>query len=408
MAASSTTPTTTPYGTLSLLALIAGGLLAVGGACAGLAVLALPLFASRNPITDTTLLGSFTAIGLVYGTLLLLTGVGLRQGRLTERFHLPHPAVFVLLFVAAIVLGQMVLAADLLPAYLFPPLYILVSAAIPLTLLAYQARRAPATSYRSVLAQFTWGGLATTVLALVFEILVGVVLFVASLIALWLLLGTAGINALAQQLTSSLDDPGRLMSILAQDPRVLIVVGLAAGTGVALLVPLVEELLKSLGPAMLMARAKPSRGAALLWGLAAGAGFAFTENMLNSQGSLDLNGLGLPGAQKGVWAATMLLRGGTSLIHIVAACTVAAGWHSALVRGKLSRLILFGLVAGGAHGTWNLLSLALGGALGTAFTQDFSVSPFGLVLVGGVLVALAILLLCCIVWLRFLNTWATR
>lgn len=388
----------TPYRTLSVVALAAGLLLALGGVCGAVAgVLALPTLARGSPVANSTSLASLSAIGLLYGALLALTGWRLRSTRPVSDFRLPHPLIFLGLFIASLAVGQMVLANAIAPAILFPIAHILAAGAVPLAALGYAARRAPSVSSRSVLAQFTWGGLVSIVLALIVEIIIGALLFFLVLLVLVIVLGYARVNELAQRAALSLDDPGRLVSILSQEPVVLILAGLTAGLGVALLVPLVEELLKSLGPAILIARAKPSLGTALLWGVAAGAGYAFTENLLNAQGSL-----GLPGAGVGVWAGTMLLRGGTSLIHVTATATVAAGWHRALVGGKTRRLLGLAIIALGGHGAWNVLSIALGGALGVAFGQDGALNPLGLALALGVLGALGILLLGCVLWLRSL------
>ncbi len=147
---------------------------------------------------------------------------------------------------------------------------------------------------------------------------------------------------MVQLFTPYLTRPGVFLSVLAFG---------------ALIVPLTEEALKSIGVWLLVGRRlTPAAGFAA--GAISGAGYAFMESLL-----LTSNGQG--------WAGLMIARIGTSALHIVT--TALMGWAlaSAWRYGRYLRLgtVYLGMVA--LHGTWNGLTLytafqSLGQAAGQA------------------------------------------
>lgn len=382
-----------------------GVALLVVSVCALLTFLIYPFLPRPDALPVNTAVLSIAAILIVYGALLIYIGRALQQDRLRAPFRLPSPYVLLGAFFLALVVGQLILLVNILPALLFPLWHVLVSLLFPLTMLAFVTPRLDLVSTRSVLAQFTWGGLVTILLALVLELVIGGILAVLALVGIALVLGPNPMNELARALTQVPADSGRIIEIVLQQPLSALIAGGAAFFMIVVLVPFIEELLKATGPALLMARRVrnnflPTRGNALLWGLAAGAGYAFSENMLNGQGTLT-GGEGL----SNFWAGAMLLRAGTSLMHMITTATVSAGWYEALVARRVLRMPLLLLAAVLAHAIWNTSALLLAGvsASRTANTPLASISTALNILVLGLL---AVLFAGGLFWLRALVQWA--
>lgn len=398
------TPVTPPYRTLALAALGVGALLLAGSVCAGFSFLLVPLLGAPGALATNTSVGSIVAIAMGYGALLVLIGRGLLREQGSARFHLPSPVLFLVGFFVVLLVGQAILTVNVGSAYLFPAWHVLASLFVPLTVLSFAAQRVSPVSMRSMLAQFSWGGLVTIALAVVFELVIGIVLLVVAVIALTLVLGAERIRELGTAFQSGAGDPERLMEIIAREPIALVIGAVAALVMFVLVVPLLEEILKATGPAILMARRVRANGIskseALLWGLAAGAGYAFTENMFNAQGAV-ANSEGVVG----FWAAAMLLRAGTSLLHMIATATVAVGWYQALIDKKTKRLLWLVAASTAAHAAWNSGAVLLGGVsvLNQAGGNLALLSTF---LTAAVLLFLILLFVGFVIWLMRLVRWA--
>jgi hypothetical protein len=148
---------------------------------------------------------------------------------------------------------------------------------------------------------------------------------------------------------------------------------------VALAAPLVEELAKSVP--VWAQHDRLSKGADGFWaGALSGAGFAVLEGIMIS-----------PDANEGM-ALILVLRAGSSLMHIVA--SGLAGWGIAVFRGtgRVNRL-LAGYAAGmGVHALWNAVVVAIGyGAIRSTYA-DAQPDPVGLILsAGGVMILVALI-----------------
>jgi RsiW-degrading membrane proteinase PrsW (M82 family) len=288
------------------------------------------------------------------------------------------------------------LLAKLGAAWLFPPWHVIAAGMIPLAVLAYAARELAPVSRRSVVAQLAWGAVGTILPAMLIELAALVVLLV---LAFWVMLiinpaSLGQIRQLAETLTNtrSAGDPTEMLQVLIQNPPIAI----ASGLLVVGLVPLIEETFKGLGVAV-FARSAPRASTALLWGLAAGAGFALTENLFNGSALTDL------------WAIGMLARGGTSLVHIAATGTVAVAWYAARVEHRYVRFALLFGIAVLAHTLWNLLTISL---VGVSFFSAPAGNPLTLTL--GELAALGFglglfaLVVGGVVWIVVLVRWGMR
>ncbi len=394
-----------PYHSLAILSIGVGALLLFISLCSFAAFLIAPLANSPGALASNTAILSLFAIALGYGGLLIVIGRGLLRNQLTAPFRLPRPLWFLALFLLVLFVGQVILVLNVGAAYLFPAWHVIASLLVPLAVLSFAARQLDAVSWRSVLAQFAWGGLVTIALAFVFEILIGVILSMLALLAIVLLLGMTRVNELGEAIRSAQGDPQRILQLLSQEPIIVLIGGGLLLALFIFIIPLLEETLKSTGPAILIARrvrslAPPTRGTVLLWGLAAGAGYAFSENMLNAQGSLNN-----PSSLTGLWAGAMFLRAGTSLMHMLCTATVTRGWYEALTEKQLVRLPLWLLAAAAAHGLWNAGAFMLGGV------SVFTGANRSLALVAGVLAILVLLFLVllavlALLWLRLLLQWA--
>lgn len=385
-----------------MLMLGLGALLLLAGVCAVMGFLLAPIGRVANALGTNTTLLSVGAAALLYGVVLFWVGREFRWGRSKVSFVLPSPLLLLAAFVGVLVIGQGVLALNIVPAYLFPLWHVLGSLLVPLAILSFAAQRLPRVALDTMLAQFTWGGLVTIALALVFELVIGGVLLAVGTLGVAVLLGLDRARELTSALQTASQDPERVMQILTGQPIVLVVIAALAIVLFVFVVPLLEELLKATGPAILMVRRVRAQTAPLpaqvvLWGLAAGAGYAFTENMFNAQGAAQGGGGG-----NSFWVTAMILRSGTSLMHMIATGTVAVAWYQLLVQKRRARFIGLLSAAVTAHAMWNSGAVLLGG-VGVLNTTS---RALGGLLGVCALFFLALLFVGCLLWLRRLIRWA--
>ena len=119
---------------------------------------------------------------------------------------------------------------------------------------------------------------------------------------------------------------------------------------VAGIMPLVEELFKTLGVWLLKVR-NPNPAESFRIGLLSGGGFALFEGLL-SVNSLQLNSLGFA-----EWAGLILGRFGGSLLHILAGGIVGLAIGKLWQDRKLISLLLSYLAAWLLHAAWNALAI---------------------------------------------------
>lgn len=382
----------------------AGALMLVTSVCGAFTFLLAPLVRAQTTAGDSTALASVVTVLLVFGALLAAAGYGLVRQTFSAPFRLPHPLILLLAFFIVLLFGQTMLGFGIGTRYLFPIWHVLASLLFPLAVLSAAARRLEPVSARSVWAQFTWGGLVTLLLALLLEVILGGIVIVAGMAFLFIALGRDWFDRLTTAMQATPPDTTAFLQAVTQEPLAILVIAAVAILLFVILIPLLEELLKAAGAAILIglnvrAGDPPAPSSALLWGLAAGAGYAFSENMFNAQGGLGAGNL------LGWWAGAMLLRGGTSLMHVVATGTVAVGWYEVWVNKRAGRFLLLLLLATVAHGLWNTCALILGSV--TALTSQLPLPIVGAA-VGCMLLLLGLLFLGALVWLRVLTLWGRR
>jgi RsiW-degrading membrane proteinase PrsW (M82 family) len=266
----------------------------------------------------------------------------------------PRLLVFVILFLLAVSLGMGALAIQsvvrnapgtTIAAFVFPPWHVIAASIPSLALLAYAARRLGATSgLRALLVSVSWGALGATLVAIVVEILIALVFIVIAALALSL---TPNSQSLIEQLRTQLalarsTNNYSEISRWLDDPAVLAMILLYA----AVLVPFVEEALKTMVVAFIDPR-RTQLADAVLWGIAAGAGFALFENLFNTSTALSL------------WTMTVILRIGATIMHVANGATMGRGWYAARVERRWSRLFIAYIVCVFFHAAWNAAALLL-------------------------------------------------
>jgi hypothetical protein len=209
-------------------------------------------------------------------------------------------------------------------------------------------------------------GMTVAPLALVtIEVLIAIVMVAVAVIVVVAQPETvAELDRIARSLDSA-QDPERIMQLVA--PLVLRPGVIAAILAyIAVLVPMVEELVKPLGVWLFARRIEsPAQGFGL--GILCGAAYSLVE------------GLGVVGSGGPNWAAAVGVRAGTGLLHI--ATTGLMGWAivSATREGRMLRLIATYVLAVMIHGLWNASAIvvalvAVANALGQPGLQTIGVS----------------------------------
>jgi RsiW-degrading membrane proteinase PrsW (M82 family) len=274
---------------------------------------------------------------------------------------------------AAVLMPVLQVTAGALPALLF--LSIAVAA-------AGQGREQVAR--RPVLGSLAWGGLGGTSLALAVELIL-VIGAVALVVAALQVVDPALVERLlaaAQEMRAAgrpLDLAG-LRDVVSSPLFAIALLGL-----LGVVAPLVEESLKGLAvPLVVAAGGRPGRLAGFLFGVAAGAGFAILEGILN--GAMALN-------MTEAWAGLMLLRGAAAAMHCLASGLAGLGWQMILVERRWLAGGVLGLLALSLHGAWNLGV----GIIGLVSVQTAGAGGAPTVVQIGVIGALALFMGC--LWL---------
>jgi hypothetical protein len=147
------------------------------------------------------------------------------------------------------------------------------------------------------------------------------------------------------QIRNGVDDPEQILNSLrpfVTNPFVIFAL-LSYG---AVLVPLIEELIKPLGVWFLAGKdITPRQG--FVYGALCGAGYALFESLAVSSNGQD-------------WAFIILARAGTGVIHITT--TALSGWAlaSAWEKNKYLQLGITYLTVVTIHGLWNGLTISAG------------------------------------------------
>lgn len=296
-----------------------------------------------------------------------------RRRRSVER---PWPAwiLALVLFPLSLGMGTLAFNLEVLPGLFGPAAHVLAAGAPVLFVVSIVLRRGSPLSARRRWGHFLAGLWGSPPLSILVELLA----LIPTLVVL--ILGAAASPDLLLLLQSSaLGDPSSEAELMQAASDLLsqpLVIAILLGY-LALLVPMIEEVLKSITIWPLL-RGPLTANQAFVGGALGGAGYALFESLFLAQ----------PGAD---WLATMLARTGTPLIHAFNTGLVSLGLYMAFKRRKWLRLPVFYGLAVALHGLWNFLALGVGlagyGIEPTpVLTSTAPLMTFGLVGVAGLFV----------------------
>ncbi|NLE46505.1 MAG: PrsW family intramembrane metalloprotease [Chloroflexi bacterium] len=204
-------------------------------------------------------------------------------------------------------------------------------------------------SHREVTAGLAGGGIVGTAAALLAEgVAILVLIVVVAVIISIIPGGTDSVMNLVNRLEDPtlLSDSAELAGLLLSPWVIVSVLGF-----VTIPVPLLEEAIKTLTMGVFGVWLRPTPARGFLWGVASGAGFALSENLLN--GSI--------GGETG-WGMVALARGAATVMHCATGGLVGWGWTQLWTtrRHPLRFLSAYGLAVL-FHALWN--AAAVGSAL---------------------------------------------
>ncbi len=329
-----------------VLIIIAALLIAAVGTLLGATGLALSLLSGApDVVMMVTLSVSVVVLSLGFGAASAWHAWCAIQGYPSAAFRPRMPWLLLLLFLLASVLGQAVLTYSILPTLMFPLFHIAASVLPPLFILAVVGHALRGvTTWRQVVLQVSGGVLLAAPLAMILEMVA--ILLIAAAAITGLALQPGGQDLLITVMPY-LEDPAWLQDPSALTSQLMSPVVMAAIVAVvASLIPLFEEAIKTVGVGFMTNR-HTSLPQAVLWGLAAGAGFSIAEGLLNSAGAL------------GTWLPTVLLRVGTTLLHCLTGALMGLAWYQVITQRRWGRGLALYLASVATHGLWNGLAAVM-------------------------------------------------
>jgi RsiW-degrading membrane proteinase PrsW (M82 family) len=320
------------------------------------AYLVTPFFlAGEEALMANILAFSVAAVSGVLGVGWIIRGAGQLKDRGEQPFRFGSAGGWLGLGLAGLGGGLAVQALPLRP-YLFPIFHTWTIVAWGGLLLSLPYRRWGPLPFRDVLSQVSYGGFAATTLSGLVEI----VLLILGTVTIFLIMSVlpggqawqAEVEALLQELMAS-EDPSQAMALLRMP-----VIAIAFLFTLAVVVPLVEESLKTLG-VLWLGRRGESRRQFIMWGLVSGLAFGLLESLVN---------VSMAGA---LWGVVVVARLFTMAMHALTGGLMGAGWYYGQKERRWGRLFVFFLLAVLIHGLWNGI-VALG-ILVPAFAESLGV-----------------------------------
>ncbi|HYM27374.1 MAG TPA: PrsW family glutamic-type intramembrane protease [Steroidobacteraceae bacterium] len=310
------------------------------------------------------------ALSLAPGVLLTYHGISSMMGEGSDEFRPPVARLWLLVWAAVLVAGGVAMAQDPPTALPMPLLHVL-AAALPGVVLVGLVARGAAGRGRPVRG-LTW---RQVTLAPAIAISLGVTLalyvegigdFAAVVLAL--------VHHGAFE-TDVWDTVGRSKEILTRNEQFAV-----NAVAAALVAPLIEEFAKGLGVRFMMRR-YTTRAQAMTLGAAAGAGFGFVEAL-----SYGLAGVHDNAAR---WWLYMLVRGGSTTLHVFNTSLVGlAWWYWSFGERPRVAAALFG-TAVLVHAAWNGLLVTLTSRIfGLETLDQRAIEIAAYVIVGAVALAL--------------------
>ena len=295
--------------------------------------------AEQSVVEQAVAVAAIAMWSFVPGLILTYHGISASMGEGSNEYRPPIAAFGFALFAGVLVIGQINMGADSPIAAPMPVLHIAAAALPGLTFAAMAGR---GSVLRGMPVRWVTWRQFTLAIAISMVVATTNAVYVESLGSLGgviLLLVHNGAFEHAQDWSGINDRIGDSNLILSRNERFF-----AALITASLLAPLSEEFAKGLSVRFLLRRTM-TRGQAFLLGAAAGAGFGFLEAMLYG-----LNGISDNLAD---WWQIMLLRGGSTSLHVLCTGLTGVGWwywtvarRSGVGAGLFGLAVLF-------HASWN-------------------------------------------------------
>ncbi len=365
------------------------GLLLMGSSLAGILMLSLGGSLAGLAVTENQLGSALLfSVGLGFAGLLMIPSTYFSGRRL---FGKPPSASKIwqrsgwLIFSVPILiyLGYLSQANSSWGNFTLPLIHILTNGAAVFWLLNRVKRKLPGESAQRFWGVFGSGLTFAPLIALIVELLILILLG----ILWWMLLQNQPAQrqeflSLINRLQQSSVTPAvfeRTISRLVESPGVVGTVFIY----IAVIIPLVEELIKPIAVWFLLGRNLTPREGFLL-GAAAGAGYALFENLTIA-------------ADAEIWTFVVISRLGTAAIHILTTALVGWGLASAWTEKRYLRFLMSLIASVSLHGVWNGLNIltalaeipSIQPSLGSFGTYFASYAPVGLVILAlGALIGL--------------------
>ena len=358
-----------------------------------------PVHTDLSQTVSTTLQAVVIASGMMlsgavflpaaYYSLQRLRGVDIPKAT-PKILKLWQGVLLLLLWSGSAVLAQLLVDNDILK-WVTPPLYLL-AIGTPV----YSLVRLAAGGLNAGSRQRLWGiPAATIVLGTTLSIFAEGTLLILGLVGGVVYLGLhpeliSFLRQIANQITnaSSIDSALKTVEPLLNNP-LIILLALLFFSG---LTPVIEETAKSIAAwAVFDHLGSPAQGFVI--GALSGAGFGLVESLLASA------------SPDSSWAATLMIRGGSTMMHILTASITGWGIASLRTNKSIRRVIGSYAMAVFLHSLWNaaVIMIVFGGLRISA--KFGSTDPIGTVLVFFGISVLVILCLAIPLTLGFTNRW---
>ncbi len=294
---------------------------------------------TTSVVEQSILLATVAMLSLVPGIILTYQGISASMGEGSGRFRAPIAAPVVAVFAAVLLAGHLNMRMASPIALPMPVLHVVAAALPGIALASMAARGSPwrgapvgGLTWRQVLLAAAISMTVATTIALYVE-------SIGAVFAVVLLLVHNG----AFEFASNADDVFEVIEfssfILSENEQFL-----AGFITAAILAPLSEEFGKSLGVRFMM-RPATTRAQAFVLGAAAGAAFGFLEAMLY--------GVSAIAGDLSFWWAIMLLRGGSTSLHVICTGLAGVGWWYWTTGGRHAIALSLFATAVVIHAVWN-------------------------------------------------------
>jgi RsiW-degrading membrane proteinase PrsW (M82 family) len=340
----------------------------LGGLLALLLIISALVTQMPPEVSSTLQAAGLTMVGLAIGVPLALEARNGWREQPPRPFEPSHTrwlwlglvAAFVILILLGGAIGYLPRAADLsLPAdpilwaqaLLLPPVHVLAMSIPPLLVLGLVGwgLQGTGSTRRDAVAGMAGGGCLGLGIAMALEVVVIVAVVIAVIVGMILIPGGVGrLSELAQEMQDPAwqMDPSNILDLILSPIIVISLFSL-----LCIIVPLIEETFKTLAIGVAGYWIRPRPGRAFFWGVAAGAGFALAENLLNGAAG---------GAEN--WSLVALGRVGATAMHCLASGLLGWGWGQLWAARRPLRFLGTWGIAVIIHGLWNA------GAVGAAYT----------------------------------------